>query len=126
MRLYNTLSPLWLLPGTALPSTIHGGDGTDSIAGDNATIPDLTPRELGVMLPLVAVIVFLAIPAFLQIYPKFLTPKPTTRPEGQIGWPLYFVGYAFVNNRKFGSLFMFGLLIDVVLRLLPFTQNFWR
>ena len=59
-------------------------------------------------------IVFLALPTFLQIYPKFLKPKPETRPEGQIGWPLYFVGYAFVNNRKFGSLFMFGLLIDVL------------
>lgn len=74
----------------------------------------------------VMLIVFLALPTFLKIYPIFLKPKPETRPEGQIGWPLYFVGYAFVNNRKFGSLFMFGLLIDVVLRLLPFTQNFWR
>ena len=74
----------------------------------------------------VMLIVFLALPTFLKIYPIFLKPKPETRPEGQIGWPLYFVGYAFVNNRKFGSLFMFGLLIDVVLRLLPLTQNFWR
>ena len=71
----------------------------------------------------VMLIVFLALPTFLQIYPKFLTPKPETRPEGQIGWPLYFVGYAFVNNRKFGSLFMFGLLIDVFLRVIPFTAN---
>jgi 1,4-dihydroxy-2-naphthoate polyprenyltransferase len=74
----------------------------------------------------VLLIVFLALPTFLKIYPVFLKPKPETRPEGQIGWPLYFVGYAFVNNRKFGSLFMFGLLIDVVIRLLPITQNFWR
>jgi 1,4-dihydroxy-2-naphthoate octaprenyltransferase len=74
----------------------------------------------------VMLIVFLAFPTFLKIYPLFLKPKPETRPEGQIGWPLYFVGYAFVNNRKFGSLFMVGLLIDVGLRLLPFAQNFWR
>jgi 1,4-dihydroxy-2-naphthoate octaprenyltransferase len=74
----------------------------------------------------VMLIIFLALPTFLKIYPIFLRPKPETRPEGQIGWPLYFVGYAFVNNRKFGSLFMFGLLIDVVLRLLPFTQKVWR
>jgi len=77
----------------------------------------------------VMLIVFLAIPTFWQIYPKFLTPKPATRPEGQIGWPLYFVGYAFVNNRKFGTLFMFGLLIDVCLRVIPFTarliQTYW-
>jgi 1,4-dihydroxy-2-naphthoate polyprenyltransferase len=74
----------------------------------------------------VMLIVLLALPTFLRIYPMFLKPKPQKAPEGQIGWPLYFVGYAFYHNRTFGSLFMFGLLIDVVLRLLPFTQNFWR
>jgi 1,4-dihydroxy-2-naphthoate polyprenyltransferase len=72
----------------------------------------------------VMAIVFLALPTFLNIYPKFLKPKPETRPDGQVGWPLYFVGYAFVNNRKFGSLFMLGLLIDVALRI--FLPTFWR
>jgi 1,4-dihydroxy-2-naphthoate octaprenyltransferase len=74
----------------------------------------------------VMLIVFLAVPTFLKYYPVFLKPKPAVKPEGQPGWPLYFVGYAFYNNRKFGSLFMLGLLIDTALRLLPFTQNFWR
>lgn len=74
----------------------------------------------------VMLIVFFALPLFLKIYPLFLKPKPKTRPEGQPGWPLYFVGYAFYNNRKFGSLFMLGLLLDVALRLIPFTRNFWR
>ena len=74
----------------------------------------------------VMLIVFLALPAFLQIYPIFLKPKPQTRPEGSRGWPLFFVGYAFYNNRRFGSLFMLGLLIDTALRLMPYTQNFWR
>jgi 1,4-dihydroxy-2-naphthoate octaprenyltransferase len=74
----------------------------------------------------VMLIVFLALPSFLKIYPVFLKPKPDTRPEGSRGWPLYFVGYAFYNNRTFGSLFMFGLLLDVALRLMPLTQNFWR
>jgi len=74
----------------------------------------------------VMLIVFLAIPTFLQIYPKFLQPKPETRPEGQIGWPLYFVGYAFFNNRKFGTFFILGLLLDTALRLMPYTQHFWR
>ena len=74
----------------------------------------------------VMLIVFLALPSFLKIYPVFLKPKPETRPEGSRGWPLFFVGYAFYNNRTFGSLFMFGLLLDVALRLMPLTQNFWR
>ena len=72
----------------------------------------------------VMAIVLLAIPAFLKIYPIFLKPKPETRPEGQLGWPLYFVGYAFFNNRKFGSLFMLGLLVDAALRI--FLPAFWR
>lgn len=71
-------------------------------------------------------IVFLAVPSFLKIYPIFLKPKPQTAPEGQPGWPLYFVGYAFYNNRTFGMLFMIGLLLDILLRVLPLTQNFWR
>jgi 1,4-dihydroxy-2-naphthoate polyprenyltransferase len=74
----------------------------------------------------VMLIVLLALPAFMQYYPVFLKPKPAVKPEGQPGWPLYFVGYAFFNNRKFGTLFMLGLLIDVALRLLPLTQSFWR
>jgi len=74
----------------------------------------------------VMAIVLLAIPQFLRVCPPFLKPKPETQPEGQPGWPLYFVGYAFINNRKFGMLFMMGLLLDIILRLLPFTQNFWR
>jgi 1,4-dihydroxy-2-naphthoate octaprenyltransferase len=74
----------------------------------------------------VMLVVFLALPSFLKIYPVFLKPKPETRPEGSRGWPLFFVGYAFYNNRTFGSLFMFGLLLDVALRLMPLTQNFWR
>jgi 1,4-dihydroxy-2-naphthoate octaprenyltransferase len=72
--------------------------------------------------PVMAIVVF-AIPAFLKIYPIFLKPKPATAPEGQLGWPLYFVGYAFYNNRTFGSLFMLGLLVDAALRI--FVPTFW-
>jgi hypothetical protein len=68
-------------------------------------------------------IVFIALPAFMKIYPVLLKPKPETRPEGSLGWPLYFVGYAFYNNRRFGTLFMVGLLIDVLLRI--FLPTFW-
>ena len=72
----------------------------------------------------VMLIVFFALPAFLEIYPVFMKPKPESRPEGSRGWPLYFVGYAFYNNRRFGSLFMLGLLIDVLLRI--YLPTFWH
>jgi 1,4-dihydroxy-2-naphthoate octaprenyltransferase len=75
----------------------------------------------------VMLVVFLAVPQFLKIYPQFLKPKPGTRPEGfpegQGGWPLYFAPQAFVNNRAFGMWFMLGLIADVVLRLV--LPNFW-
>jgi 1,4-dihydroxy-2-naphthoate octaprenyltransferase len=75
-------------------------------------------------------IVLLAVPTFLQTYPALLKPKPETRPEGfpdgQGGWPLYFAPLAFRNNRAFGIWFMVGLILDVILRLIPATSNFWR
>ncbi len=75
----------------------------------------------------VMLIVFLAVPTFLKLYPQFLKPKPETRPEGfpdgQGGWPLYFAPQAFVNNRAFGMWFMLGLIVDVVLRLV--FPTFW-
>jgi 1,4-dihydroxy-2-naphthoate polyprenyltransferase len=78
----------------------------------------------------VMLIVLFAIPALRQSIPPLTKPKPDTRPEGfpdgQGGWPLFFAPIAFRNNRSFGSLFMLGLLLDVALRLIPFTQNFWR
>ena len=76
----------------------------------------------------VMAIVLLAIPTLRETVPALLKPKPETRPkgfpDGQGGWPLYFAPLAFRNNRSFGALFMFGLLIDVVLRLV--LPTFWR
>ncbi|MFH2104201.1 MAG: prenyltransferase [Chloroflexota bacterium] len=75
----------------------------------------------------VMLLVFLAVPNFLKIYPQFLKPKPETCPEGfpqgQGGWPLYFAPQAFVNNRGFGIWFMCGLILDVILRLV--FPGFW-
>jgi 1,4-dihydroxy-2-naphthoate octaprenyltransferase len=76
----------------------------------------------------VMAIVLLAIPTLQQTYPALLKPKPETRPEGfpdgQGGWPLYFAPLAFRNNRSFGSLFMLGFFVDVLLRI--FLPAFWR
>src|SRR5207249_4857198 len=46
----------------------------------------------------IMLIVLLALPSLKQVYAVFLKPKPETRPEGypdgEGGWPLYFVGFA--------------------------------
>ena len=73
-------------------------------------------------------IVLLAIPRLRQVLPAFLKPKPATRPqdfpEGQGGWPLYFAPLAFGYNRSFGTLFVLGLIADVLIRLL--LPTLWR
>jgi 1,4-dihydroxy-2-naphthoate octaprenyltransferase len=75
-------------------------------------------------------LLFAALPTFLKSYPPLLNPKPDVRPdgfpEGQGGWPLYFAPIGFVNNRAFGMYFLLGLILDVALRLIPATANFWR
>ncbi len=47
-------------------------------------------------------------------------PKPATPPAWYpaSAWPLWFVAFAFQHNRRFGSLFLLGLIADVVLRAL--------
>jgi 1,4-dihydroxy-2-naphthoate octaprenyltransferase len=75
----------------------------------------------------ILLLVFLAVPTFLKLYPQFMKPKPETRPadfpEGQGGWPLYFAPQGFVNTRAFGNWFMLGLILDLVIRLL--FPHFW-
>ena len=47
-------------------------------------------------------------------------PKPLAPPPGypERGWPLWFVGYAFIHTRRAGGLFTLGLVLNV---LLPIT-----
>ncbi len=68
----------------------------------------------------VMLVVFVAFPTILKIYPSFRKPKPEQRPDnfpdGQGGWPLFFAPQAFLNTRAFGTWFMLGLILDVILR----------
>ena len=58
-------------------------------------------------------IVFFSITLLLQIIPMFSNPKPEEKPEDYPDvWPNYFVAGAFVHNRRFGMLFLLGLILD--------------
>ncbi len=48
----------------------------------------------------------------------FTKPRPTEKPEGAEGWPLYFVAMAFVQNHRFGLIFMLGLIIQTIIQLI--------
>lgn len=66
----------------------------------------------------VLLIVLFALPTFFQvIWSTYWSPKPHERPEEYPAdaWPLWFVGFAFVHNRRFGLLFMLGLIVNAAL-----------
>jgi 1,4-dihydroxy-2-naphthoate octaprenyltransferase len=53
------------------------------------------------------------------VWKRFSTPRPAAPPEDQKeGWPLWFVAAAFVHNRRYGLLFLLGLILDVSYRLI--------
>jgi 1,4-dihydroxy-2-naphthoate polyprenyltransferase len=65
-------------------------------------------------------LVVLGIPRLVGVLKVFDQPKPATPPPGypERGWPLWFVGYAFVHTRRAGGLLTLGLLLNA---LVPIT-----
>lgn len=67
----------------------------------------------------VMLVVLLALSTFFQILPMFRHPRPKEKPAGYPDvWPNYFVAAAFVHNRRFGLLFLLGLIVDTIVSFL--------
>jgi 1,4-dihydroxy-2-naphthoate polyprenyltransferase len=66
----------------------------------------------------VMLVVVLAYPLLKLVWGIYRQPRPTAPPDWytQEAWPLWYVSFAFVHNRRFGMWFMLGLLVDAVLR----------
>ena len=64
--------------------------------------------------PFVALVV-LAIPRLIQVLRQFAEPKPDSPPNAYVGWPLWFVGGAFIHTRRAGATLMLGLLLNALL-----------
>jgi len=65
----------------------------------------------------VLLVVFLALPEFFRILPMFRAPKPEEKPESYPEvWPNYFVAGAFVHNRRFGLLYLLGLILGTIVQ----------
>ena len=62
-------------------------------------------------------IVFLSLPVFLKIWKAYTSPRPDSPPEGfpPEAWPLWYVALAFWHNRRFGTLYLLGLIIEAVI-----------
>jgi 1,4-dihydroxy-2-naphthoate octaprenyltransferase len=66
-------------------------------------------------------LVFLSLPMFFRVVlPMYRRPRPTEPPEDypEGVWPLWYVASAFAFSRRFGILFLGGLILDTILRLL--------
>ncbi len=62
-------------------------------------------------------LIVLALPRLWSVLKVFGQPKPLAPPPGypERGWPLWFVGYAFVHTRRAGGLLTLGLLLNAIL-----------
>jgi 1,4-dihydroxy-2-naphthoate octaprenyltransferase len=71
----------------------------------------------GFFTPIVLIVVF-ALPLFRTVLAVYRQPKPAGPPADYPpdAWPLWFVSFAFINNRRFGLLYLAGLIGEVVLR----------
>jgi 1,4-dihydroxy-2-naphthoate octaprenyltransferase len=64
----------------------------------------------------VLLIVFFSIPILIRIIPMFQNPKPEEKPADYPDvWPNYFVAGAFVHNRRFGLLYLLGLIFNTII-----------
>jgi 1,4-dihydroxy-2-naphthoate octaprenyltransferase len=60
-------------------------------------------------------LVALGIPRLLTVLKTFAAPRPETPPHSYVGWPLWFVGAAFIHTRRAGGLLVLGLLLNAIL-----------
>ena len=75
----------------------------------------LAAAVFGFIGPWVALVI-LGIPRLIQVLAVFSQPKPAVRPPGvEVGWPLWFVGAAFIHTRRAGALLIVGLLLNAIL-----------
>lgn len=62
-------------------------------------------------------LVVFSAPTLLQLLRVYRRPRPDVRPDDfpAEAWPTYLSAYAFVHTRRYGVLFLLGLVIDVAL-----------
>jgi 1,4-dihydroxy-2-naphthoate octaprenyltransferase len=77
----------------------------------------LAAALFGFIGPWVALVI-LGIPRLVQVLKVFAQPRPEVPPRSYVGWPLWFVGAAFIHTRRAGALLILGLLLNA---LLPIT-----
>jgi 1,4-dihydroxy-2-naphthoate octaprenyltransferase len=133
---------VWLasLPYAILVTTVLFGKHIDKIEADAAkgirTLPVILGERLARRVAAVLMVAFypivigaalvgfigpwvglslLGIPRLVQVLRVFSQPRPEVPPHSYVGWPLWFVGAAFVHTRRAGGLLILGLLLNALL-----------
>eukprot|EP00742_Colponemidia_sp_Colp-10_P009808 GILJ01010730.1.p1 GENE.GILJ01010730.1~~GILJ01010730.1.p1 ORF type:complete len:375 (+),score=35.53 GILJ01010730.1:25-1125(+) len=77
-------------------------------------------------LPVWTLLSLIALPTCIHTSKVFLRDRPSSPPANyrKGAWPLWYVSFAFVHNRKFGMLFVFGLLLALKWPL--YTSQFFK
>jgi 1,4-dihydroxy-2-naphthoate polyprenyltransferase len=60
-------------------------------------------------------LVLLGLPRLWSVLKVFGEPRPESPPHSYVGWPLWFVGQAFIHTRRAGALLILGLLLNAFL-----------
>ncbi len=71
----------------------------------------------------IMLIVFFAGKRALIAVAVLTKPRPDEPPKEWPAWPTWFSGFGFYHNRLFGGLLILGLILDTVLRVIPFTAD---
>jgi 1,4-dihydroxy-2-naphthoate octaprenyltransferase len=59
-------------------------------------------------------LVLLGLPRLAFVLRAFSRPRPQAPPSGYTGWPLWYVGFAFIHTRRAGGLLVLGLLLNAL------------
>jgi 1,4-dihydroxy-2-naphthoate octaprenyltransferase len=136
----NTL--LMTLPYGLIVASVLIGKHTDKIASDKPvgvnSVPVLLGERNALLLNKITFILFyvlvialvvagiapvwtlltlLALPRLVTVWKAYSSPKPAQKPENWPVWPLWYVAFAMHLNRGYGTLFILGLMIPLLLRL---------
>lgn len=65
-------------------------------------------------LPIWSLISLLALPRANKLFRTLSEPRPKEAPPGAIMWPIWYLGFVFNHNRRFGALYVFGLILSVL------------
>jgi 1,4-dihydroxy-2-naphthoate octaprenyltransferase len=65
-------------------------------------------------LPVWSLLSLLAIPKASQLFRVLSKPRPKERPADAILWPIWYLGFVFGHNRRFGALYVFGLILGLL------------